>query len=323
LKLGDLGEREWRSGDLGERGAMRLDELRRGLDRLFSISEWARDPAMSRWVPNVYQALDYDYTQILEPDFCARFNGLMLRGGETVEQVFCAAFPCPEVVEAVLGKSKGNALLFLHHPVDMEVAGAGFLAVLPESLERMRARGVSVYACHAPLDCHDEIGTNASIVQAFQVAVEVRFARYGHGYAGRVGTIQPIGLHDLMEKGKRVFGVERVEVGGGQPTMVTRVAIVAGGGDEVALMEEAEGLGAQAYLTGEWYTRTEPPDEGEKRWAEGNRVECQTYAASSEIAMLGFSHAATEYLVMKGQMADYFRRRDLEVECLAQTDWWR
>jgi len=39
--------------------------------------------------------------------------------------------------------------------------------------------------------------------------------------------------------------------------------------------------------------------------------------------MLGFSHAATEYLVMKGHMADYFRRRDLEVECLAQTDWWR
>jgi len=302
---------------------MMLDELRRALDRLFSLSTWARDPAMSRWVPSVYQSLNYDYTQILEPDFCARFNGLMLRGGERVERVFCAAFPCPEVVEAVLRKSKGNALLFLHHPVDMEVAGAGFLAVPPEMLERLKAQTVSIYACHAPLDCHDEIGTNASIVQAFQVAVEERFARYGNGYAGRVGSIQPTGLHDLMEKGKQVFGVERVEAGGGQPTTVTRVAIVAGGGDEAELMKEAEALGAQAYLTGEWYTRTNPLDEGEWRWAEGNRVDCQTYAASSEMALLGFSHAATEYLVMKGQMADYFRRRGLEVECLAQADWWR
>jgi putative NIF3 family GTP cyclohydrolase 1 type 2 len=302
---------------------MMLDELRRALDRQFSISEWARDPAMSRWVPNVYRALNYDYTQILEPDFCARFNGLMLRGGETIDRVFCAAFPCPEVVEEVLGKSKGNALLFLHHPVDMEVAGAGFLAIPPAMLEQMKARGVSVYACHAPLDCHDEVGTNASIVQAFQVTVEEHFAPYGHGYAGRVGTIQPTDLHDLIEKGKRVFDVERVEVGGGQPTVVTRVAIVAGGGDEKELMEEAEALGAQAYLTGEWYTRTEPPEEDERRWAEANRAECQAYAASSKMAMLGFSHAATEYLVMKGQMADYFRRRGVEVECLAQADWWR
>ena len=302
---------------------MKLDDLKRALDALFSISEWARDPAMSRWVPKVYEALDYDYTQILEPDFCARFNGLMLRGGETVDQVFCAAFPCPEVVEEVLGKTKGKALLFLHHPVDMEVSGVGFLPISPEMLERMKAQGISVYACHAPMDCHDEIGTNASMVQAFQIAIEEQFARYGHGYAGRVGTIQPTSLHDLIEKGKRVFGVERVETGGGRPTTVTRVAIVAGGGDEAALMEEAERLGAQAYITGEWYTRTEPLEEEERRWAEANRAECRAYAASSGMAMLGFSHAATEYLVMKRQMADYFRRQGLEVECLPQADWWR
>jgi putative NIF3 family GTP cyclohydrolase 1 type 2 len=300
-----------------------LDGLKGELDDLFSIPEWERDPAMSRFLPRLYEAIDYDHTQILEPDFCHRHNGLMLRAGEQVGEVYCAAFPCPEVVETLLARTPGHALLFVHHPIDMEVAGVGFLPLPPHSLERMRAQGVSVYACHAPLDCHDEIGTNASIAAAFGVQVEQGFARYGLGYAGRIGTIPPATVGELVERGKGIFGLDRVEVGGAQPGSVTRVAIVAGGGDDVEVMEEAGALGAQAYITGEWYTRTMPLEEGEQRWAEGNRAACQAYAGSSNMALLGFSHAASEYLVMEAQMADWFRRRGLRVECLPQADWWR
>jgi putative NIF3 family GTP cyclohydrolase 1 type 2 len=302
---------------------MMLDELRHELDELFSIYEWERDPAMSRWFPRVYRALDYDYTQILEPDFCVRFNGLMLRAAETVEQVFCAAFPCPEAVEKVLESKKGRALLVLHHPIDMAVAGTGFLPIPPAVLEHMKAEGVSVYSCHAPMDCHDEIGTNASIVQAFQVHVEQSFAGYGNGFAGRIGVIRSVSLDELIARGRRVFGVERAEVGGAEPAHISRVAIVAGGGDDVEVMEEAEVLGAQAYITGEWYTRTMPPEESERRWAESNRAACQRYAETSGMALLGFSHAATEFLVMRSQMAEWFRHQDLQVECLEQSDWWR
>jgi putative NIF3 family GTP cyclohydrolase 1 type 2 len=302
---------------------MMLDELKRVLDELFSISEWEPDPAMSRWLPRVYQALDHDYTLILEPDFCLRFNGLMLRAAETVEQVYCAAFPGPEIVGQVLERRKGSTLLFLHHPVDMEVAGAGFLPIPPQALEQLKANRISVYSCHAPLDCRDEIGTNASIVQAFQVEVEQSFAQFGHGFAGRIGTIPPARLDELIATGKQVFGVERVEVGGAEPGSITRVAIVAGSGDDVELMEEAERLGAQAYLSGEWYTRAMPADASERSWAEANRAACQTYAQSTKMALLGFSHAATEFLVMRGQMAAYFRHRDLPIECLEPSDWWR
>lgn len=302
---------------------MTLGELNTKLDELFSVGEWDHDPSMSHWVPKVYQAIGYDYTQILEPDFCARYNGLMLRSAESVERVYCAAFSCPEVVEAVLEKAKESALLFLHHPVDMEVSGIGFLPIPPEALKQMKSQGVSIYSCHAPLDCHDEIGTNASIVQAFQVHVEHSFVEYGNGFAGRIGSIQSIGLDELIHKGKGVFGVERVEIGGAKPLSVTRVAIVAGGGDIPEIMEEAERLGAEAYISGEWYTRTMPPDDSGRRWAEDNKSACQIYAQSSKMAMLGFSHAATEFLVMKSQMADYFQRNRLDVECLGQSDWWR
>jgi putative NIF3 family GTP cyclohydrolase 1 type 2 len=274
-------------------------------------------------VPRVYQAIDYDHTRILEPDFCARYNGLMLRAVETVRQVYCAAFPSPEVLGKILDSKAGSALLFLHHPVDMEVGGIGFLPIQPGLLKRMQAEGVSAYACHAPLDCHDEIGTSVSIAQAFHARVERSFAPYGNGFAGRIAAVSPVSVAELIARGQEAFGVERVEVGGVEPARITRVAIVAGGGDDVELMEEAEALGAQAYITGEWYTRTVPPEDSERRWAETNRAACQSYAASSGMALLGFSHAASEFLVMRDQMAGWFRRRGLPVECLEQSDWWR
>jgi putative NIF3 family GTP cyclohydrolase 1 type 2 len=301
---------------------MMLDDLRHKLDELFSVHDWEPDP-IGRWVRRVYQAMDYDFTQTLEPDFCVRFNGLMLRAAETVEEVYCAAFPSPEVIGRVLDSARGSALLFLHHPVDMEVAGTGFLPIPPRILEQLRAEGISVYSCHAPMDCHDEIGTNASIVQAFQVQVEQSFAQYGGGFAGRVGVIAPSSVDELIAAGQEAFGVERVEVGGAEPAQITRVAVVAGGGDDVEVMEEAEALGAEAYLTGEWHTRTTPLEESERHWAETNKAACLEYAESSKMTMLGFSHAATEFLVMRTQMADWFRGRGLHVACLEQSDWWR
>jgi putative NIF3 family GTP cyclohydrolase 1 type 2 len=300
-----------------------LQRLARDLDSLFGLQEWDADPAFGRFLPRAYEAIGHDWAALFEADFCRRFNGLMLRSGDTIDQVYCAAFPSPDVLEFVIAKARGDALLFLHHPIDMEVAGVGFLPIPPATLDQLRARGVSVYACHAPMDCHDEIGTNASIVQAFEVQLERSFAQYGRGYAGRVGTIAPTTVEGLASRGKGIFGVDRVEIGGGRPAHITRVAIVAGGGDEVELFQEAQELGAQAYITGEWYTRTTPADPQEQEWAAGNRAACQSYAGTSEMALLGFSHAATEFLVMKVQMADYFGQRRLEVTCLPQSDWWR
>ena len=300
-----------------------LGKLTSELDELFSVCDWDRDPAMSRWVPRVYAGIGYDYTQIFENDFCRRHNGLMLRSSDVVREIYCAAFPTPGILAELLDQTRGDALLFLHHPVDMEVSGRGFLPIQPYILERLRGQGVSIYACHAPLDCHDTIGTNASIVEAFDVQVTQNSAAYGIGFAGRVGTIRATSLDDLVDRGKEIFGVDRVDIGGASPETMTRVAIVAGGGDDTELFEEAEGLGAQAFITGEWTTRIQSPDEQDQAWAEANRAACQAYAERSEMALLAFSHAATEFLVMRSQMAGYFRQKRLPTVCLEQSDWWR
>ena len=75
-------------------------------------------------------------------------------------------------MQKILDSGITDALLFLHHPVDMEVAGQGFLAIMPEIVREFANKRISIYSCHAPLDCHDEIGTNAAIVKALDMTVE-------------------------------------------------------------------------------------------------------------------------------------------------------
>jgi hypothetical protein len=300
-----------------------LQELVGDLDTFFSIRDWEPDRAMRTILPRAYESIGYDYAGAFELDFCRRFNGLMLRSGDRVRHVFCASFPAPGVLGKLLEAPSGDALLFLHHPVDMEVLGAGFLPIPPDVLDRLRARGVSVYACHAPLDCNEEISTAASIVQAFGVRVERSFVPYGAGFAGRIGSVDPIGVHDLVEKGKAIFGVDRVEIGGASPGVVEKVSVVPGGGNDPDLMAEAEEAGVQAYICGTWDMMTTPRDEGGRARAEAARRACRAYAGATSMALLGFSHPATEFLVMKDQMAGWFARRGLPVTCLAQVDWWR
>lgn len=300
-----------------------IETLTKELDELFSLAKWEPDPAMSRWVPRVYESINYDYTQVFENAFCEKFNGLMLKSSDTISEIYSASFPEDEIIQYLVSKATGNALLFLHHPIDMEVSGVGFLAIDPRNLMLMKNKGISVYSCHAPLDCHDQIGTTASISRAFRVRIESSFARYGNGFAGRVGFIRPTSLQKLIGEGQKYFGVSHVEVGGKSIDVIKKVAIVAGGGDDIELFREAEELGAEVYITGEWYTRTQPRDEDGKRWAKANRLECLNYAARSSMAFLGFSHAATEYLVMRREIKSYFRKKGVFVRCIPQADWWK
>ena len=302
--------------------AFLLNDIAEELDALFSVRALDEDP-IKRWIDQVYNSIGYDHIRIFEDDFCRRGNGLMLRSGENIGRVYCAAFPAPQVLEELLATAEGPSLLFLHHPIDMEVGGEGFLPIQSGTIAQMKAAGVSVYACHAPMDCHEQIGTNASIVEAFGIRVERNFSKYGNGFAARFGEIAPLTLDGLLARGKEIFGVDRAEIGGGRPETITRLAVVAGGGDDLKDLRDAERLGAQAYLTGEWHPRLTSLDKEKQSWFREHNARCQTFASQTKMALLSFSHAASEFLVMKTQMKNYFEKRGLPVTCLAQSNWWR
>ena len=278
---------------------------------------------MKRWVPKACARTDYDYRKVFEAGFCQKYNGLMLNAGEDVNHVFCSAFATPDVVKSMLDSGIADALFFLHHPLDMEVCGAGFLPIPWSVITELKERRISVYSCHAPLDCHDEIGTNAAIVRALNVSVEKSYIEYGIGYAGRIGTIDREQTPPLLKKIREIFGVSRLEVGGCLNAEVKRIAIVAGGGDELEYLKQAYDNSCDMYLSGEWYPRYTPEDdEGKQRVARMNE-EISEFSRDTRMILVGVSHAASEYLVMKNQMKNYFEEKGLPTTPIPQQNWWR
>ena len=184
-----------------------------------------------------------------------RFNGLMLRGSGSVEKVWCVAFPSEEVLTPILMQAHPGDLIFSHHPIDMRCGdprgkpGAGFIPIVPRTLERLTNQQLSFYSCHVPLDIHTQISTSDVIVRAIDGRVVDQFLPSGHGYAGRLCDIPPIALDELIETCRQVLSLPYVDLQGNNAKgMVSRIAVVAGGGGDVAFYEEADRKGQTASL---------------------------------------------------------------------------
>jgi len=218
---------------------MKLDDLVKRLDEQFELTDWGPDPAMRKWVPRTYEAIQYPYERVFEQRFCELFNGLMLRSSDDVQKVFCCSFPTPGVIATVLERSDQPALLIAHHPVDMEVSGRGFLPIDPEHLNALQESAISFYSIHAPLDGHDSCGTNSAIIKELGLHEIEKFVPYGQGYAGRIAEFHIPQSLDCLTSIRRTFQVPWVEVGGNAPQKISRVAVVAGGGDDLDNIRDA------------------------------------------------------------------------------------
>lgn len=301
-----------------------LDSFVQKLDAYFGVRELDSDPAFAHWLPQAYSETDFPWRDIFEETFCSRFNGLMLRGSQKVVSVFCAAFPSPFILDQFIAQSQPGDLLFTHHPINMECGdpqgewGRGFHAIDRRHLDAVIAQRLSIYSCHAPLDTHSELSTNSAIAAALKATVLDRFLPYGNGFAGLLCTIPKTNTETLIESCREVFDIPYVDFGGQKRHEIECIAITAGGGDRVACMREVEERGAQAYLTGEIHHRIDTPE-----WRERFR-EMEKFLSKTRMSAIGVSHAASEFLVMKTDMAAWFSQHfDVEVRLLPETRWWR
>ena len=89
-------------------------------------------------------------------------NGLQVEGGDEVDRLALA-------VDASLASIEGTIaaqaqMLLVHHGLFW---GQPILVTGPHRrrLERLLAAGVSLYAAHLPLDCHPQVGNNATLAR--------------------------------------------------------------------------------------------------------------------------------------------------------------
>lgn len=301
-----------------------ISKVTNALDSFFKVKELKKDPSMSRFVPMVYNKQNYiEWKKIFEPDFQKRFNGLMVRGVDKIQRVFTASFPHDEILQKFIYQSKAGDLLFLHHPIPLESGdprgnlGKGFLPINSTLLQKIIKKKLSIYSCHAPLDYNQKISTNRAIAQALQATIESEFLTYGNGHAGLIANIKPISTVGLITKLKQIFGIPYVDFAGKNLNRITKISIIAGGGDEVEYSQTSRERGAQAYITGEVFSHYNSD------WGKQNTAKLQNYAKTINISLVGVSHAASEFLVMKTQIPEWFKKKyEIPVIPLAQSKWW-
>lgn len=301
---------------------MRLGDFAQQLDEFFEVERFAE---LDGWD----FAIKAEEKRVLlrrgSETFRRTFNGLMLgadRVDSLLERVHLLVFPEASLIESVLTTERGRgggAVVVTHHPVDMETSGRGFLAIPDAQLEELEAEGVAFYVLHAPLDCHSKISTSRALAEGLGLTITNEFAPYVRGLCGVIGEQAPEPFGNFAERVRRLcelpfFLPDQVRFAGRD---VSRVAIVAGGGDDVSYLAEAEELGADCYLAGHWWT----PHSGE--WCDENRAALRGAVAESGMSLLSASHDGSELVVFRDQLSPFFESWGLRARLHRQADHWR
>lgn len=250
--------------------------------------------------------------------FLKRFNGLMLDNADQIARVFTLVFPSDHVLAEVERRAAGEpALIFTHHPMDMETSGRGLIPISTEWLRRLRRTQISLYAAHAPLDCHETASTSRALARAIAVPADATFASYFGGHAGVHGRIEPTSFEEFSERVRRACGLDRLETKANSDRAVRHVAVVAGGAAYPPIMQEAVDAGCDTYITGDFRVRHGGP------WAQERRPQFDAFVETVPLNLIGASHYATESLVLRDDMLTLFRDLGLDAEFVPQSDPWR
>ena len=296
-------------------------ELVQKLDAFFDVSEYDESAFWETVIPAEAMSV---YTRFAEAEFIrGTWNGLMLNNTEEIDRVYLVVFPDQEVLDTILAleleRSAPGSLVFAHHPANFEETGAGFSGISEDQFEELAEHQISYYACHAPLDCHEEISTVIALAKAIKLRDWEPFSPHHKGLEGVHGKVHDMSFGDFAEHLADVMDLPYLRYSqlrhNGQP--VEHVALLPGGGEDVNHLELVRDLGCDTYVTGTWWPH------GASEYADQQRALLRDFVPSLRMNLLGTSHYASEMLVMRDHLPAWFRNAGIEARFVKQSDPWR
>lgn len=306
------------------RNIVYLNEIVNKLDEELKIKSFGKDTAFSRFIPDVYDPINFDWRSVFENDFTKLFNGLMLKGASEVKNVFLAVFPTDYVLKRFIKESNEGDLLFMHHPILMECGdpkgkwGRGFVPIKENYIKKIKDKKLSIYTCHLPLDYHEQLGTSVAIAQSLNAnIVDGLLPNIDGRDLILICNIKEVNTDVLEQKLINIFEIPYVDFEGKRLDNISKIAIVAGCGDKVDWMKGAEKRGVQAYITGEVHCHIDN-DYGKLKYKE-----MINYAKHTSMSLIGVSHSASEYLVKKTIIKKWFENNfGVNTILIPQEKWW-
>ncbi|NDJ85070.1 MAG: hypothetical protein GYB66_04210 [Chloroflexi bacterium] len=301
---------------------MNLSELCSKLDAYFNIAAYAE----TDWHDLIPEAARGALQRFLQDGFTTTWNGLMLNNvppDDDIDRVYLAVFPSQDVLDTIIAREveRGapGTLIFTHHPLSYSESKAVFKPIPTAQLEELQSHHISLYSCHAPLDCHPETSTTSALAAALELEEGTQFGQYYAGKAGIHGKVTPTTFQDFAKRLAEVCELPylRYDQCHHNGQSVHHVAIVAGGGGDIDFINEASAFGADTYITGHWWLF------GDSEFGQQHREKMQAFVPTLKLNLLGASHYSSEMVVMRDQMVDWFREQNLEAMLMRQEDPWQ
>ncbi len=171
-------------------------------------------------------------------------NGLQVEACRRVGKIVCGVDA--SLALFVRAAALGADLVIVHHGLSWGGNPKRLKGWIGERYGILFRRGISLYACHLPLDAHPELGNNAVLCDRLGLSEREPFFEYDGGKIGFTGmlgeAVQPERLAELFGcGGGALFGAIRPS---------RRIAVVSGGAGIDALTEAAL-AGCDLLVTGE------------------------------------------------------------------------
>ncbi|HSC91169.1 MAG TPA: Nif3-like dinuclear metal center hexameric protein [Gaiellaceae bacterium] len=278
---------------------MQLDAIVADLDAYFRVPDVRNDD----WAPIFAAVYPEPYWRdYVEPGYEGRWNGLLVRGGDDVERAVTCVFPSDRIVSTL----EPGTLLFSEHPLDF-ADRPGFLPLARESFETLGERGCSFYHAHAPLDMHEEVAPSLLVARGVGLSGIETYFPIADGIPGGAAAIGDtrLSLDGLADALRVYLGPEiLVHVLTRPRHDAGRVAVVAGGGADVAILRASLERGCRTYVTGNAATNCELDFVQEQVRA------FRALAEEEAVALVDAMHYGMEKPPQLA-MVDWFRRRGL------------
>jgi len=277
---------------------MNSEELYKQLEKDF-ITPYLSDSWAERMQP---------MSDFLTNNFKKRSMGLVCDNSTQIRRIYTAVFPSNKVMQSILDKDEADVMLFVHHPMDWDIRKAPqvYQQMDRDLLQQFRERRISIYNLHVPLDNYGEYSTSVTLAKALGVELRRPFAHYFGALCGVFGKTSFSTIRGLKEKFESVVG-HRTSLYqyGSDETKDGVVAVAAGGGNMISVLEEVARERVNTFLTG-ITIRNEVSEISHK------------YAEDKRINILGGTHYSTEKPACRA-MCEYFKRLGLPSEFIEGT----
>ena len=235
----------------------------------------------------------------LSSNFKERSMGLVCDFTNEINKVYSAVFPTIEILQKIIDDGTTDAMLFMHHPSIWDIRRAKPFYQMDKGLiEKFREHRISIYILHVPLDNFNEYSTSKTLADVLDIEVEKPFKKYCGALSGVIGKTKCTSVEDLHDRFSKVIGHNTsLYLYGNSDIRNGRVAIVAGGGNNIGTVSEMIESNIDVLITGISVNNED--------YSEVHSLEQKNH-----INVLGGTHYSTEKFACQ-KMCTYFEKLGL------------